>query len=71
MNKPARGREVDEEVHEVNVFDGDPQLSNPASRNVSWDGVRADRHDVGDTPLRQSSRSPSSGQTMMKTEEAH
>ena len=59
VNEFTRGGEVKEEIRVVNVFDWNPQLLNPASRNVSWDGVRADRHNVGDTPLRYSARGPS------------
>jgi len=51
VNEPTRGGEVDKEIRVVDVFDRNPQLLNPASRNVSWDGVRANRHDVGDPPL--------------------
>ena len=64
VNEPARGGEVDEKVRVVNVFDRNPQLLDPASGNVSWNGVRADRHNVGDPPLRYSSRSPSGDQTI-------
>jgi hypothetical protein len=57
VNEPACGGEVDEEVGIVNVFDWNPQLPDPASRDVGWDWVRADRHDMGDPPLRYGSRS--------------
>jgi len=69
VNEFARGREVDEEIGVVNVFDRNPQLLNPASRNVSWDGVRADRHDVGDPLLRYSSRGLSGDYAVRETEE--
>lgn len=61
VDESTRGREVNEKIYVVDIFDRDPQLLDPASRNVSWDGVRADRHDMGDPPLRYSSRGPRCG----------
>jgi len=52
VNEPARGREVNEQVHEFDVGDWKPQLLDPASRNISWDRISADRDDVGNPPLR-------------------
>ena len=52
LNELARSGEVNEEVRVANVLDRNPQLPDPASRNISWDGVRTDRYDVGDTPFR-------------------
>ena len=51
MNEPAGCREVNEKVLMAKVFDRNPQLLDPASRNVSWNGVRADRNDVGDPSI--------------------
>ena len=67
MNEVAGGREVNEDVRVILVFDRNPQLSDPASRNVSWNGVRADGHDVSDPPLRYGSRSASSDQAAGET----
>ena len=64
VNEVARGREMDKEIRVVNVFDRNPQLPYPASRNVSWDRVRADGHDMGDPPLRDRSRSASGDQAV-------
>jgi len=52
VNEPARGGEVSEQVHVFDVWDRKLQLLDPASRNVSWDMVRADRDYVGDPPFR-------------------
>lgn len=68
VDELARSGEMNEEVRVVNVFDRNPQLLDPASGKVGWDGVRADRHDVGDPPLGQCSRSPSSDDTIGETE---
>lgn len=69
VNEPARSREVDKEIQVVDVIDWYPKLLDPASRMISWDGVRANRHDVGDPSLRQCSRSPSSDQTIRRKED--
>ena len=66
VNELARGREVDEEIRVVNVLHRNPQLFYPASRNISWDRVHTDRHDVSNPPLRDGSRGSSSDQTVRK-----
>jgi len=71
VNEPARGGEVDEKIRIVDVFDWNPQLPDPASGNVSWDWVRADGHDMGDPPLRYSTRSPSGDHAIRGREETH
>ena len=63
VDELARSGEVNEEVCIVNVLDWDPQLFNPASRHISWDGVRADGHYVSDLSLGYASRSASGDQT--------
>jgi len=69
VNEPARGGEVDEEIRIVDVFDWNPQLLDPASGNISWDWVRADGHDVGDPPLRYSTRGSSGDDAIREAEE--
>ena len=64
MNELARGREVDKEVCVVDVIDWDPQLFKSASRQISWDGVRANGHYVSDLPLGYGPRSASGDQTV-------
>ena len=64
VNEPARGGEVNKEIRMVNIFDWNPQLPDPASRDVGWDGIRAYRHDVGDPPFGDSSRGSSGNQAI-------
>jgi len=66
VNELARGGEANE-IYVVKVFVRNPHLLDP-TRNVSWDGVRADRHNDSPRP-RYSSRSPSGDQAIRETEE--
>jgi hypothetical protein len=67
VNEVARAREVNEEIGVVDVLNRNPQLFDPASRNVSWDWVRADGHDVSDPSLRYGPRSTSGDQAIRET----
>ena len=70
VDETARGREVNKEIRVVSVFDRNPQLLDPASRNVSWDRIRTDGDDMGDPPLRYGSRGASGDQAIREADGA-
>lgn len=70
VNEVARGGEMNKKIRVVDVFDRDPQLPDPASRDISWDRIRADGYDMSDPSLRYSSGSASSDQAIRETNEA-
>lgn len=69
VNEITRGGEVDDKILVVNIRYRNPQLPNPTSRNVSWDRVRADGHNVSDPSLGYGSRSTSGDQTIEKSQD--